>query len=280
MSFLLAGQPRLGFSSFLFATGFALISPMISGAGCEKDSPVLGESPQETANDQSTSTSDTSAESTIIHALTSADPSAVTTDDELATAAADGINDDFGQACVTSVVNKNVVTYTLIDCIDRWGLSHISGTVVGTYTKTADGALAAELQGTGLTLNGGVGDWKATSVGTNLGLVRTIDVTTDWKGYTAENRATSRKGTYTAVLDVGELCVGLDGDWNTKIGLIAWDTAVQGFRICKDECPVDGGTVTWTSGMKSTVLSYDGTDTASWSNSDDKSGTLNLACGS
>jgi len=279
MSFHFAGRTRPGFSSFVVAAGIALISPMISGAGCDDEAPVLGGTPEETANDQSTSTSETSAEAVMIHALTSVDVSATTADDELAEAAALGVNDDFGESCVTVVVDKNVVTYTLIDCTGRWGLLHVSGTVVGTYSRTSDGALVAALQGAGLTVNDGVGDWKATSVGTNAGLVRTIDVTTDWKGYTADNRATSRKGTYKAVLDFGEICVGLDGDWNTKIGLIAWDTAVEGYRVCKDACPVEGGTVTWTSGMKSTVLNYDGTDTASWSNSDEKSGTLKLACG-
>ena len=199
--------------------------------------------------------------------------------EELADAAAGGVNDEFGQACVTSVVDKNIVTYTLVDCTGRWGLLRVSGTVVGTYTKNVDGNLQVELAGTGLTVNNGVGDWKATAVRTSAGLVRTIEVTTDWKGYTAENRATSRKGVYTAILDSGAFCVGLDGDWNTKIGLVAWNTSVQDFRVCKDACPDDGGTVTWTSGARSTVLTYDGSDVASWSNSDEKSGTLDLACG-
>ncbi len=278
MSFRSRGLLSSADFSCLLVAGVVLMSSTIL-AGCKQDEPVLGGSGEQTADDQSASANDTTVEAILIQALTSADASAGTTDGALASAAADGADGEFGQACVTSVVDKNIVTYTLIECTGSWGLLRVSGTVVGTYTRTPQGDVQAALSGTGLTVNEGVGDWKATAVRSGTGDLRTLAVNTDWKGYTAQNRATSRKGAYTAVLDLGQRCVGLDGDWNTKIGLIAWDTAVQDFRVCKGSCPDDGGTVTWTSGMKNTVLTYDGSEVALWSNSDGESGTLKLACG-
>lgn len=255
-------------------------APFTAGAGCQDDdAPVLGKTEdQQTASDQTDSTAETSAEAVLVQALSTADPTA-TNGDELAGSAVDQAADELGSGCVVAVADKNIVTYTLTACTGPWGLNTVTGTVVATYTLAEDGRIQAAFQGTGLTINNSTGDWKATALRSVAGNVRTLEVSTDWKGLTADNRPTSRKGDYTAVLDFNQMCLGLDGVWNTKIGLVAWDTVVDAYSVCLNECPADGGSVTWTAGAKETVLVYDGSDVANWSNNNGASGTVNLACG-
>lgn len=255
------------------------VAHFAAGAGCEKESPVIADTDeQQTASDQTDSTDETSAEAVLAQALTASDPSAAD-GDALAASAVDSVDSEFDPGCVVAVANKNVVTYTLTECTGPWGLLNVTGTVVATYAYLPEGKISVALQGTGITVNNSVGDWKATVLRSQASNVRELEVNTDWKGYTADNRPTSRKGNYTSVLDFNAMCLSLDGAWNTKVGLVSWDTVVAGFQVCQGECPKDGGSVTWTAGARETVLLYDGSDVASWSNNNDKSGTVNLACG-
>ena len=259
--------------------GILACSPALGGAGCDKSDPVLGESGQDTADDQSAATDDTSAEAVLIQALSSANPANLADENEAANQAAIGVFDELGMNCVVGVPAGNVVTYTLTDCTGPYGYLKVSGNVVATYTLTDDFALAVDYKATGLQINNGVGDWNASVVRTQSGTTRTLNVTTDWKGYTADNKATSREGSYVATIDAAAKCLGLAGSWTTRIGLVAWDTDVADLNVCQGECPADGGVVTWSAGVRQTTLSYDGSDVASWSNEKGNSGTVNLACG-
>jgi len=183
--------------------------------------------------------------------------------------------------CVTAeLTGKSTVLYTLDDCTGPYGLIHVTGEVTVVFSDQSDG-LHAHATATGLSINGATIDLDANATYEVSGTQKTLSVTTQGKGTGPRGNSITRSGEYTATWDSGTSCFGLDGDWSTRVGVVAWDTKVAGYDRCATECPASGGSISWTGqNGKSLTVTFDGTDAAKWQTSTGKSGTVDLFCGS
>lgn len=261
-----------------FSIMLMVFAPMLVAASCgEKANPTIMQNDGFAAEDQTDTMSQAGGEAALLAALTEA-PSA-STGDEAATAAADGVSGTYGN-CVTSTVAANVVTYDLQDCTGPWGFLTITGEIEGTYTIVEPGIIRGVFTATGLSVNDGLADLNATVEREVIDNVKRFEVTTNWLGRTAKGDITGRNGQYVSEIRDDE-CLAIDGMWVTTVGIVSWDTDVTNFDICRGGCPAAGGNITWTGQRGRTItLNYDGDSTADWVNSEDESGTVNLACGS
>ena len=235
-------------------------------------------SAQREADNGNEAVSEAMQESELVFALTAADSSQAADDDELAANARDEAANQWTGSCLTADIDRNVVTYTLDNCTGRFRLVTVTGVITATYTRRDDG-LHAAIVGQGLEVNNGVANLDAKTVTRWEGLTRTMEIDTNWTGETARGEPTSRVGDYTTTVDLATLCLTVDGDWATSVGAVAWDTTVDGFKVCAGECPADGGSIEWVGPRRTTTLTYDGTDYASWQNDQGASGSVRLYCG-
>lgn len=204
------------------------------------------------------------------------------TNDQLADAASLKLKTRFKNGCVTATRNLNVVTYVMVDCTGPYGLVKVSGTMVVTYTRQADGSIKADAQGTGLKVNEGTLDLSAVAIySKNAAGLETAVVETHGTGTGKRGNTGVRVGNYVVTRDQAASCVTLDGQWST-----AWNgskatssTEVSGLKKCAASCPASGGLITHTGVLgKVLTVTLDGTEVAAWSTSGGKSGTIDLAC--
>lgn len=202
--------------------------------------------------------------------------------DQVADAASLRFKAKYSSGCVTATRDLNVVTYVMVNCTGPYGLVTVSGTLVVTYTRQADGSIKADAAGTGLKVNGATLTVAATAIytrdaaGLEKAVVATHGTSTGPQGHTAD-----RTGNYTITRDLAAACVSLDGSWSTQ-----WDgsrattsTEVTGLKKCAGECPAAGGVIKHTGVFGRTLtITLDGTSVASYATSGGKSGTVNLQC--
>ena len=203
-------------------------------------------------------------------------------DDQIAEAASARLTGKFKSGCVTATRALNVVTYVMVDCTGPYGLVHVSGTMVVTYTRQADGSVKAVGSGTGLQVNGGTLDLDATAIySRNAAGLETANVETHGKGTGPRGNTADRTGSYVVTRDQAAGCVTLDGTWSTQWngGRLTSSTEVTGLKKCTASCPAAGGVITHT-GVYGNVITVtlDGSAVARWTTSKGKSGTINLQC--
>ncbi|MBS1153729.1 MAG: hypothetical protein H6Q89_5427 [Myxococcaceae bacterium] len=243
-----------------------------------------GASDLDDADDAVDTSSSTSTESALLSAAgeeTSATASGMT-DDQIADAASLKLKSRFKSGCVTATRNLNVVTYVMVDCTGPYGLVKVSGTMVVTYTRQANGSIKADASGTALKVNDGTLDLSAVAVySKNAAGLETAVVETHGTGTGPKGNTGVRTGNYVVTRDQAAACVTLEGKWST-----AWNgsratssTEVSGMKKCAGSCPAAGGLITHT-GIFGKVLTVtlDGSSVAAWSTTGGKSGTINLAC--
>jgi Tfp pilus assembly protein PilV len=179
--------------------------------------------------------------------------------------------------CATATYSGDTATFTLKDCTGRYGLVHVTGTVTVVYTKTATG-WSGTASGVGLSVNGATVDLNANGTFSNANGVKTADIQSTSKGTGVRGNAFTRSGAYTASWDGS--CLTLDGSWMTTVNARHWTTTVSNFKRCTGMCPQAGSTVTYTGGVLnlSVTITADGDNTANWSTSTGKMGTLTLFC--
>ena len=182
--------------------------------------------------------------------------------------------------CVTAAQEGDTVTYELDHCTGPFGHATATGTVVAVYRIPSDGDIGAELTSDDLQVNRATIDLDTDAVYTKSGDQKTLEVQTTSSGTTGDGRTLVREGDYTTRWTTGEPCLTLSGNWSTTVGRRSWDTAVDGFSKCEDECPT-GGTVEWTRKRdgKSLTVEFDGSAEARWEASGGRSGTTSLRCG-
>jgi hypothetical protein len=181
--------------------------------------------------------------------------------------------------CATVSVSGTTVTTTLADCTGRFGLLHVTGTVVSVFSDAADGVHVATTA-TGLAVNHATLNIDASAVITEAAGVRTLVVTTHGSGTGPRGHAFTRDGSYTIARNLTTSCIALDGQWQLGVAGLSRTTTVSGLLRCDGMCPDAGGTIVHTGFSGRTVtLSFDGTDVASWSSSTGRSGTIDLTCG-
>jgi hypothetical protein len=181
--------------------------------------------------------------------------------------------------CATVTVSGDTVTTVLDDCTGRFGLLHVTGTLVSVFSDAADGVhvvtTAQDLAVNRATLN-----VNASAVITEAAGVRTLVVTTDGSGTGPRGHSFTRNGTYTITRNLSTSCVSLDGSWQLSAAGLSRMTTVSGLVRCDGMCPADGGTIVHTGFRGRTVtLTFDGTDIASWSSTTGRTGTIDLTCG-
>jgi hypothetical protein len=181
-------------------------------------------------------------------------------------------------ACVTSTQQNNIVTYQLADCTGPYGLVHVTGTVVVTYTVDAAGVHAAAVAN-GLHVNGATMNLASTATYTVNGSAKKLVVMTDGSGVGAFGNAIARNGSYTLAWDDASQCGSLDGAWSTQINGDTWSTSIAGFAVCKAHCP-SSGTLSHTGGISkvTATVTFDGSAEAKWATSRGRSGTIALFC--
>jgi hypothetical protein len=180
--------------------------------------------------------------------------------------------------CVTSSQVQNVVTYTLNNCTGPYGLVHVTGSVVATYTADSSGIHAA-LVTNGLMVNGATMSLNSQADYSVNGPAKSLTVNTMGSGTGAFGNTITRQGSYTLTWNDASQCGTLDGAWSTGIDSATWSTSITGYAQCKDHCP-SSGTLSHTGGISHVTwtVTFDGTATAKWSSSRGRSGTFGLLC--
>jgi hypothetical protein len=180
--------------------------------------------------------------------------------------------------CVTTSQLNNVVTYTLANCTGPYGLVHVTGSVVATYTADSAGIHAAVVTN-GLQVNGATMSLDSTADYTVNGSAKKLVVATSGSGTGAFGNSITRQGGYTLAWDDASQCGTLDGAWSTVIGTATWSTSIDNYAQCKARCPTSG-VLSHTGGLSKTTwtVTFDGTASAKWASSRGRSGTIGLFC--
>jgi len=180
--------------------------------------------------------------------------------------------------CITASARGAEVTYTLSDCTGPYGHVHVTGVVLVTYTRAADG-LHFHARGVGVHVNGGSLDLDTDGVYTVSGTEKHVVATTHGSGVGPRGTSFSRDGQYDLRWDPSATCVALDGSWSNHAGAIGWTTTVSGYRRCGATCPVAGGHIVVQSDRNALTVTFDGSAQASWAEERrGRSGTVQLFC--
>ncbi len=253
----------------------AYLIPLGFLAGCGGADPSSDSASVSAALDSSGQTAN---ESALMVASVSGTESA-TSSSEAATMAGGSAKTNWQPAaCVTFTQTQNVVTYALNDCTGPYGLVHVTGTVVATYTADAAG-VHAELVTTGLHINGATMTLDSKADYSVSGSVQTLTVNTDGSGTGAFGNTITRNGSYTLTWDAASACATLDGAWSTGINSATWSTSISNYAQCAAHCPTSG-LLTHTGGLShiTWTVSFDGSAQAKWTSSRGPSGVFGLLC--
>jgi len=182
--------------------------------------------------------------------------------------------------CATVSADGTTLTYTLTECTGRFGLAHVTGTLVATLTDTSAG-VDVSVTSTGLKVNRATLDLTATAVLTDVAGTRKLVVATHGAGVGPRGTSFTRDGSYTATHDPATACLSLDGQWALEgQGGRGRSTTVTGLQRCDGMCPAAGGQIVHTGVRGRTVtVTFDGSAQAEWSSSAGRTGTVELTCG-
>lgn len=177
--------------------------------------------------------------------------------------------------CVTATQAAASVTLAFAGCTGPRGLRQIDGTLAVNVTSVAGGAIALAGAAQGFQLGGSTLDIDASATYTATGASASLAVKTHTAGVGPLGRSIAHDGEYTVSWTA--TCVSVQGAWSTEIGEAGRSTTAAVTR-CLDACPT--GSITRNTFRNRTItLSFDGTDTATWSTSGGRSGTVQLVCG-
>jgi hypothetical protein len=177
--------------------------------------------------------------------------------------------------CHSATTNGATVVYTFDDCTGPRGLTHMTGSVVVTYSVDVLGT-HTHSTATNFALNQLTLDIDATTTYTVSAGTRTLTVTTQSSGTGPQGHVVTRLGDYTVTWT--DTCHTLDGTWSTTWNGLTGSTTETEVTRCDGACPESGGTVTQTHRNGVTVtITYDGSATAHWS-AGSRNGTIQLPC--
>lgn len=177
--------------------------------------------------------------------------------------------------CVTVTQSTSSVTLAFAGCTGPRGLRQLDGTLAVNITSAADGAIQLAGTAKGFQLGGSTLDIDATATYTTSGSSASLAVKTHTSGIGSLGRSIDHDGEYTVTWTA--TCVAVHGAWSTEIGEAGRSTTADVMR-CLDQCPT--GSISRNTFRNRTItLSFDGSDTATWSSSGGRSGTVQLVCG-
>ncbi len=260
----------------------ALLLTALAVAGC-------GGTDSTDAEDAVETTNNTSSESALMDATAVDSDSAVCALDGTAVAAL--ATQNIGSrmtpsGCVTATQNGDTDTYVFKGCTGPHGYVTVTGTVAVQYAVNSDCSVTAHGTGTNITANKAtIANLDATAIYSkdSNGLAKAI-VTTKTSGSGPRGITFDHNGSYTVTHDAQD-CLTLDGtwstDWGSSRGSAMTSTTASGLKKCDNACPDSGGSIVHDGLLGRVVtLTLDGSDTASWTSSNGKSGTVDLECGS
>lgn len=231
------------------------------------------------ANEAADSTEVTQSESALVASSVQDDTtSSLSAADLAAAAAARGATRFHPAGCATVAVSSTTLTYVLTDCTGRFGLVHVTGTLVAVLSDGTDG-LHIAVSGQGLKVNRATMDLDATAVLSDDAGKRKLVVTTNGSGVGPRGNSFTRTGNYTVERDLATACISLDGQWALQVGARTRTTSVTGFQRCDNMCPAAGGQIVHSGFLGRTVtVTLDGSAVAQWQSSSGRSGTVDLTC--
>lgn len=201
--------------------------------------------------------------------------SATTTPEEAVNANAANAGTFWDEGCYVFTIDGDTITYTLTDCRGPFGLVGVSGDVTITYRMTRS-SIGFDITTSNLTIG-------EASVSYTINADVATDarnVSVDSMGSTTGRRGNSitYSGSYDLRYNASSECAGIDGSWSANARAAAWTTTVTNWQRCADRCPQSGGTVRYAGPARSVTLTYDGSDTVSWTSDNGSSGEVELFC--
>lgn len=181
--------------------------------------------------------------------------------------------------CATAAQDGSTARFLFRNCRNTLGVSAIYGALTVRYELTPEGRLRATLNALGLRAMGASLDLGATvTYGARESLI-TADVDTRTSGVGLRGLRLTRSGQYTLSWEPSTQCLGLDGTWATTVPSGTAETSLSDFRRCMGRCPQAGGRMTHRK-LNGAVVSvqFVGGETAVWSISTGRAGTVALMC--
>ena len=177
--------------------------------------------------------------------------------------------------CVTVTQAAASVTLAFAGCTGPRGLRQLDGTLTVDVTSAASGAIELTGAARDFQIGGSTLDIDAAATYTMTSSGASLAVATHSAGVGPFGRSIEHDGEYTVTWTAS--CASVRGAWSTEIGEAGRSTTVD-VTGCLDQCPT--GSVTRNTFRGRTItLSFDGTDTAAWTISGGRTGTVQLACG-
>lgn len=179
--------------------------------------------------------------------------------------------------------NPRVAHVTFTDCTGPFGLVHLSGEEVVTFSAGPGGALHADIAGVDLTANDKPITFSATADITIDGAARNVKWQGTWTHVNDHGVTVSHTSDLRIDVDTAAGCATSNGNAKTTVASREVDTTVSDYEVCRNSdgalsCP--SGTVTHTGKLSGKVVTvtFDGTDTAAVSGPRGNSFDVPLVC--
>jgi hypothetical protein len=169
--------------------------------------------------------------------------------------------------CASKTVEGNVVTLKLERCTGPFGKIVLEGSLVATFSKTADDVLhVAIATADGMKANDGPLVYAADVDIRYDGSQRTLTYHGHSNGTTKRGVSYERHTDATIIADVTTHCGQIDGVSKGSVGRYDIDLSVQGLKGCRNQCPTAGVAHATVDGplVKSTAIdvTFDGSSSA------------------
>jgi hypothetical protein len=172
--------------------------------------------------------------------------------------------------CVTRAkdpTNPNVVDVTFNDCIGPFGLVHLNGTEIVTFSPGSNGALHVNITGKDLTANGKPITYSADADVTFSGAQRNVVWHGSWTRTTEKGLTVAHTSDLTIDVDTSAGCSTSNGTAQTTVESRGVNTTITGYEVCRDstgaiDCPTGSVTHTGKLSGKTVTIKFDGSDVA------------------
>lgn len=173
-------------------------------------------------------------------------------------------------SCVTHAPdpqNPLIVHVTFTDCTGPFGLVHLNGEEIATFSVHANGSLHADLVGQGLNANGKDITQSASADITIDGATRHIAWQGHWAHQNQNGVSVDHTSDLTVDIDTAAGCVTMNGNASTAVSARGVETTLSDVRVCRNSggeaaCPTGTVTNTAKASKKSVTVSFDGSDSA------------------
>jgi hypothetical protein len=176
--------------------------------------------------------------------------------------------------CATSTTTSSSLTVRFAGCTGPRGLRSVDGTLTLAITAVTPTSFTATATATDFQIGRATVDLDLKATYAATGSSYTLSVESNSTGVGPFGHQLDASGSYLATWDAS--CTSVNGSWSTALDGRAGSTQVD-LRRCVDSCAV--GTVTRTTRDGRVItMTLDG-NTAAWSSSTGRSGTVLLRCG-